>query len=694
MLSLEVVLQPWIIDANDINETNVDDFISDVLLKNRSITDFMHKDSNVKFVVAPKGFGKTLMLKLKRQISHYTGARFIPQTELIDKPSGQPAILSEKDLQGLVEDSVQWQNIWMCALSLAVLKSNGNDIGDIQCERLADIASRPSLLSPGDLFDQILSLSSKERVEAYQDYKAVLLPLFRTVRNSHAIFIDNIDEYFGSVLTPRLISTTLVRGSVAGWVYSQCGLISAARELCGINHHIKIFASIRSEAFEHFGQATPQGLQLEGESIRLSYSDRELIEIFRNNTKLEQANNLAEPLSKDPITAFIGSENRSIENRYVAESESFEGYLLRHSLRRPRDMVYVGRLLANIPPDRRSQDRVSDEINTAAKQIAANYFAEVLPHVPNLELDALLPLLKSNVMSREEIAKIAEDYNLALQTYYNSDEDFHPFCDLYRIGLLGIVMEQGGAKKKIQKFALPGEVGFLETNVLPDSDFYLVHPILIDHIGPKNTSFKANISDINVIGHGRVWRTPDDIDFIAKADVVGYSEIMASPELSTKFPNYFEKVISDGKRAFNVQAEIEQGDSIKAYGRNPLKVLNFCHFVSKELKSGLFQRDLRVACDAGFLNYSTSNPMLIEGGTALRIAARLEPKVPPSQTVVTDRFWQFFQRMELEATSGIEFEKMTSEALQGVPVIDGKFNIAKSEKEDAILHELYWVKFP
>lgn len=86
--------------------------------------------------------------------------------------------------------------------------------------------------------------------------------------------------------------------------------------------------------------------------------------------------------------------------------------------------------------------------------------------------------------------------------------------------------------------------------------------------------------------------------------------------------------------------------------------------------------------------------MLIEGGTALRIAARLEPKVPPSQTVVTDRFWQFFQRMELEATSGIEFEKMTSEALQGVPVIDGKFNIAKSENEDAILHELYWVKFP
>jgi len=685
-------MQPWIIDANEINESNVDEFIGGVLLKNKSVADFLSSDGVRKFVVGPKGFGKTLMLKLKRQLMHtQPGYNFIPRHELISKPSGQPAILSEKELSGLVQDTVQWKNIWLTALSVTVLKSSDTKVQNVTCERLEYLIKDKLLTDPGDIFDQILSFTSRERIEVYNDYKSVLLPNLRTFRGQIALFIDNIDEYFGSVLSPKLIATSMVRGSVEGWVYSQVGLIGAAHEISGLNHHIKIYASIRSEAFEFFESSTPMGMQIEGSSIRLSYTKNDLIGIFENNISLEDDDNLVMTNGK-VIENFLGRDSLIIENRFVAETERIQDYLLRHTLMRPRDIVHIGRLLADIPPNERNPDKIGQEINSAAKQIATNYITESLPHVPNLELDALLPLIKSNVLSKVEVETISNEYNKMLSEYYNTNEHFHPFCDLYRLGLLGVIEDLGGANNRVQKFAQPGQVGFLKKNVLPDSKHYLIHPVLVDHIGPRNINFKANISETNIIGHGRPWRSRSDIEYIIKGDIVGFSNVMNDPDLSLNFPEYFSDVVQRFCKKNKVNARVEQGDAVFAHAKNARNILLFCEELADELLTGPFSLKIRLAGDAGFLSYGNENSIKVQGGSPLRIAARLEPHVPASQLVVTERFKTNFDRSGQNALNLIKFSQLNREHAPSLPMIDGRFNIAKSEKEDPILHHLYFAK--
>ena len=68
-----------------------------------------------------------------------------------------------------------------------------------------------------------------------------------------AIFIDSVDEYFN-----KHIKTLGAEGSDTGqlapgiWYYSQMGLVEVAYELRRISQHLKVFASVRKEAFGEF----------------------------------------------------------------------------------------------------------------------------------------------------------------------------------------------------------------------------------------------------------------------------------------------------------------------------------------------------------------------------------------------------------------------------------------------------------
>ena len=59
----------WKTDAKDITIDSADSFYkSGAILINNEIKDFLNKDSSKRFVVAPKGLGKTLILKAKSKI--------------------------------------------------------------------------------------------------------------------------------------------------------------------------------------------------------------------------------------------------------------------------------------------------------------------------------------------------------------------------------------------------------------------------------------------------------------------------------------------------------------------------------------------------------------------------------------------------------------------------------------------------
>jgi predicted MPP superfamily phosphohydrolase len=93
-------------------------------------------------------------------------------------------------------------------------------------------------------------------------------------------------------------------------------------------------------------------------------------------------------------------------------------------------------------------------------------------------------------------------------------KDKHVFRDLYKLGLLGTVEYDSERDKYKQKFLSPGEKTF-DDNQLPRPDetlnvknFYLVHPILYNHLGGSR---KININKMIVIGDTKDWIDPDPV---------------------------------------------------------------------------------------------------------------------------------------------------------------------------------------
>jgi replication-associated recombination protein RarA len=61
-------MKPWVVDAKDIEPEDLDQFHGQLLHLNNQIADFLDPSSTeAMLIIAPKGFGKTLLLKAKRQ---------------------------------------------------------------------------------------------------------------------------------------------------------------------------------------------------------------------------------------------------------------------------------------------------------------------------------------------------------------------------------------------------------------------------------------------------------------------------------------------------------------------------------------------------------------------------------------------------------------------------------------------------
>jgi hypothetical protein len=64
------------------------------------------------------------------------------------------------------------------------------------------------------------------------------------------IFIDGIDEYFNKHVED-LPASPSVTGELSPnvWYFAQLGLVEVAYQLRRINHHLKVFAAVRKEAY-------------------------------------------------------------------------------------------------------------------------------------------------------------------------------------------------------------------------------------------------------------------------------------------------------------------------------------------------------------------------------------------------------------------------------------------------------------
>jgi class 3 adenylate cyclase len=681
-------MKPWVVDAKDIEPEDLDQFSGQLLHLNNQIADFLDPATTEEvLVIAPKGFGKTLLLKAKRQSMRERYRTMLPERALVDKPSANPDLMSHREYGSVREAEAYWKALWSIALTLAVEKHLG--ICPELSGPLDKMVRNEHLRSACDLFTNLLALSRDAYFTAFKDYVAHLLPVFRRIHSSIAMFIDNIDEYFEDFLARDLIDTDEQRGIYRSyWHFAQVGIALAARDLHAINNHVKIFASIRKEVFQRTFLGNPLGLQLAGSALDLQYSHEDLIEIVRKNIDVERKRSLVEPAARDPWARFFGHHTTTIVHQSTGDEEHVGAFWIRHTFRRPRDIVFIGRDLAAIDPRRRTRETVRQQITRSAAAIAQGFITEMSPHLPLFDREILFRLIRRNVIPRAQLDMLAEQYDRLFSAKQGGSEPIacHVFASMFKIGLLGYVGMHPETADLVQYFRHPGEVPLDRDDVLPDAEHFLIHPSLDLLIGSYNPDYFRNLDKLNVIGADRPWRPARQTLFVLKGDVRGAGAIFQDPVAGTTFPSFFAEVVAESGRDL-VIAQATNGDSALLIDPNPRQVVLAALTLRQRLRRSPYGCDMRFGGDAGFVEIAgEGRGAQARTGLALLVAARLEPHAAAGEILITGQFVEAWR--DLLGVGGLRARAVEPHEVPQLRESDGRFDLAKPGGEAPMLRRL------
>jgi class 3 adenylate cyclase len=636
-------MRAWTVDADDIRVA--EDFNESLLHRTPEIEGFLRSDRDDKFIViGTKGFGKTLLLKTKRILYQREGrAACLPAGTLLDKPIGDK-IFSRELLAFFVVSPLPWSKIWLTAIALATLKHLGA-AGDMKVgPGLAGLIADEQLHGVIDHFVRLLAFTPRELQRCGTDTDGHLVPRLRAVTTPVAIFIDGVDEYFN-----KHVEVAASHPSVTGelspnvWHFAQLGLVEVAYQLRRINHHVKVFAAVRKEAYGRLSRTTVMAQQYRGSAVDIGYSPQSLREIFANNVRLVKSDLLVRPesLRADPLEAFLG--RTTVTDTHTREEEDAFEYLCRHTLLRPRDLMTIGERLAALRPDERQDEiRFKDVVHQAAIEIAHEYLAEVAPHIGELELEKLLRCLPGNVLTRGDIERLFLEHSIA-----TGGEEKHVFCALYRVGLLGYVHHDRARGERVQRFLRPGEATLEPDGMLPAATHYLVHPVLSDVIGRLNPAYLQRVSGDNVVGYARPWRDEGSAASpaivrrlgVLKGDVYGYGGMMHA-RADAPVRQALDEATGRWARGA-VYAEVGAGDSVMVVHDDPVALARMARHVMDDVYQATGQPRLRVALHYGEVQLQPGSgdaPPAVVGGDAILCAARVEPHVSPGQIWATEEF--------------------------------------------------------
>jgi len=637
-------MRAWTVDADDIRVAG--DFDESLLHKTPEIDAFLTPDRDDKFIViGTKGFGKTLLLKAKRILyQRDSRAACLPTGALLDKPIGDK-IFGREALAIFATSPSPWSKVWLTAIALAVLKHAGaTDQLDVS-PRLTGLVRDEQLHGVIDHFVRLLDLAPSELLRCAADTDGHLVPRLRALNTPMAIFIDGIDEYFNKHVE-EVAKGSSVTGELSPnvWYFAQLGLVEVAYQLRRINHHLKVFAAVRKEAYARLPQRTAMSQQYRGSAVDIVYSPESLREIFVNNIRLLRADRMATPerLRADPLEAFLGRTR--VTHPYTREHEDAFAYVQRHTLLRPRDLMTVGeRLGALRPEERKDEHRFKQAVTQAATEIAHEYLAEIAPHVGHLDLDGLLRRLPADILTRAEVEELFEQHWMAS----GESDPKHVFCALYRVGLLGCVHHDRLRAESVQRFLRPGEATLEPDGVLPTATHYLVHPVLSDVIGRSNPAYLERMDRVDVVGYDRPWRSADGSGppvhvqslCVLKADIYGFSSLMRA---GTDGP--VRRAIEDAVKRWASKALISEagsGDSILIVHNDPVALAQMARQIMDDVYQAPGQARLRIALHHGevqtILRDGDLSPV-VAGGEAILCTARVEPHVEPGQIWATEEF--------------------------------------------------------
>ena len=463
-------------------ETNAEnirpDHVGALLYKNDVIKSFLARD-NKHFLIATKGVGKTLILKQKRYLLERVNR--LDKKGMIFIPIDRPYLDHVTNLGNLSSNHQVWlvdlensKMIWAFSIMVSAISHYtyatkkclddwNSELSQLSNERIEFyqfIIQRlrgNSRSTPCEVLRRFVALSYSQIERVLEKCYPFIEEIYSRIQSGISIFIDRLDQ-------------ALTRYDIDVWVNLQNGLIVAAWDLMRINDHVKIYMSIRMEAFSRFISADREAIS--SEKAKIVYTKEDLVGILNKHTKFYE--------NDETFYDFIG-RNR-IERTFSGSSEDSFNYVQRHCVGRPRDFVAICSSISPFKADL-SDERFREIVNrTASEDIVKNIFSEVemLLHVLGdaNERERFLSLIPSNVLTINEIQGICRDFN----GKYNCSakckkcDGTHPFCDLYNCGLLGIVRNDEGKYK--QKFIGPYDDTPFSANSLPiTTRYYFFAPL-------------------------------------------------------------------------------------------------------------------------------------------------------------------------------------------------------------------------
>jgi len=641
-------MRAWTVDADDIRVA--DDFDESLLHRTPEIDGFLTTERDDKFIViATKGFGKTLLLKAKRILYQREGrAICLPNGNLLDKPIGDK-IFGRETLAFFAASPLPWSKVWLAAIAMAALKHVGAAGGLKVNPRLAALIGDTQLHSVIDHFVRLLDLSPSELQRCATDTDGHLVPRLRALKSPITIFIDGIDEYFNKHVEEHPTNPS-VTGELSPnvWYFAQLGLVEVAYQLRRINHHVKVFAAIRKEAYARLPQRTAMVQQYRGSAVDIVYSPQSLREIFVNNIRLLKTDRMVLPgrARTNPLEAFLG--RTSVTDTYTREEEDAFEYICRHTLLRPRDLMTIGDRLAALRPDeRRNEHRMKEAVNLAATEIAHEYLAEVAPYVGDLEVEALFHRLPGHILTRAEVDAIVDEHDA------QSGQGEHVFHALFRVGLLGYVQHDRVRGEWRQRFLRPGDATLEPNGVLPRATHYLVHPVLSDVIGRVNPPYLQRVDRMNIVGYDKPWHETGPADHAAsqrhccvlKADVHGFGTLMRAGK-DAPVRKALEEAVTRWAPPAAI-AETGAGDSALMADDDPVALAQTARHLMDDVYNAPGQPRLRIALHYGEVRTRPGDAgagAFIVGGDAVLCASRVEPVVEPGQIWATEEFRQQLQQ--------------------------------------------------
>ena len=678
-------MRAWTVDADDIQIA--DDLDATLLHRTSWIESFLEQKRSDQFIVtATKGFGKTLLLKAKR-ISYGEGAATcIPDNGLLDKPIGDK-VFNAGMIALYGESTDNWKRVWLIAIAVAVLKRLGLLDGLKVNPQLHALIANENLTGVIDHFVNLLDFERGDLFKSATDTDNHLIPRIRNISSPVAIFIDSIDEYFNKHITTQVATRASHAGELSPnvWYFSQMGLVEVAYQLRRVSHQLKVFVAIRKEAFAKLDETTSMTQQYRGSTVDIAYSPASLREIFINNVRREPPRNLVEPgrLKSDPLGAFFGTD--VVTHDHTGEREDVFEYVCRHTLRRPRDFMTIGRKLSELSPEeRRREHALKNAVQDGVTAIARGYVNEIQPYLGGIDLYSLFRLIDRNVLTRADCERIFLEYATTMGTPHDPP---HVFSALFRSGLLGWVDVDLVSGRTVQKFLLPGERPFEQGDGLPESSHYLVHPVLESLIAEANPSYARNRDRTNEIGSGRAWieQGRDEPLCGARADILHFSVFMRDAARESQVRQALRQAIE--KRRPGCILVTDEGDAFTLLHRDPREVLRVLKGIQVDLYEATGEAELRVAVDYGPVGLerdASGTPVGIRRGhDVLRNIARIEPLVEPSQFWVTERFKEALER----TPSFYRAEPIAPGVRAELRSTDGTFNVRKpgSSEEDHFL---------